>query len=136
MSDPQDQTSTVAHWKQAARESFAEGDLTNTREHLTRMLALYRDQRGNDLYEWCRNLAEVAHEYLRVGELKPALAILGEATDLNLPAGDEGDDGLGTAAAGLHRRLAVRGSGSVRAAIALPYFAISRSRAIPSFRAK
>ena len=92
--------------KFAARKSFQQGDTEQGHEHLTAILDLYRTQRGSDPYAWCSRLAEVAREYLRAGELRQASLILGEAADLNLPFNDAKDSGLGSAAAGWHRRLA------------------------------
>ena len=70
------------------------------------LLTLYRQSSARDQYEWSRRLAEVAREHLRAGELKDVLKILADAVDLNLPPREGHDDGLASAAGGLHRRLA------------------------------
>ena len=97
---------TASQLKQAARQSFEQGESNRAREHLTSLLSLYRQTKGQDEYKWSRRLAEVSHEYLRAGELGDALKVLAEAADLNLLPAEDQDDGLASAASGLHRRIA------------------------------
>jgi hypothetical protein len=96
--------------KQAARESFQQEDTEAARSHLQALLEHYRGISANangtrSRYIWSQQLAEVAHEYLRASQLRDALNVLGEAADMQLPPHNDLDDGLASAAAGLHRRL-------------------------------
>lgn len=101
-----------ADLKTAARQRFAEADLVGGGEQLTRLLDIHReaaskDRSLNGRYLWSRRLAEVAHEYLRAGQLADAMNVMGEAADLSLPPQEGIDDGLASAAGGLYRQLAV-----------------------------
>ena len=100
---------TQPNLKRLAREAYAEALPGKAREHLQALLNLYRQEfeanRDDGAYMWSRRLSEVAHEYLRGGQLADAMAVLGEGADLNLPFDEKADDGLGSAAAGWHRRL-------------------------------
>jgi Tol biopolymer transport system component len=96
--------------KNAARESFAAGDMAKGREQLTRLRNLYQqtsagNQSTRGRYRWSAQLAEIAQECLRVGELSGALDVLGEAAELNVPLRNGYDNGLAGAAGGLHRQL-------------------------------
>ena len=51
-------------------------------------------------------LVQLARKHLRGGQVADAMRLLGEAADLDLPLEDGIDDGLASAAAGLHRRIA------------------------------
>ena len=97
---------TSLQLKRLARQSFAQGDSEAGHKHLTTLLERYRQQSALEPNRWCGRLAEVAREYLRAGDLKQASLLLGEAADLNLPFDDTKEDGLASAAAGWHRRLA------------------------------
>lgn len=90
----------------AARRSFAEGDFDEGHQQLTELLDAWRLQPGGTADDWSQLLGEIAHEYIRVGELDQAMKLLGEAADLNLPFQAASDQGLAAALAGLHRRLA------------------------------
>lgn len=95
---------------QAARDSFRAGDVEHAHAQLVKLLGLYRAEQTSEPgwlgeYQWSRQLAEVASEYLRGGQLNDALAVLGEAAELDVPLRKGFDNGLASAAGGLHRRL-------------------------------
>ena len=115
---------TAAALKQSARDAFAAAETDKGRDALRALHELFRQMHASSLprtrvqekgkqdslsrkYQWSQRLAEVAHEYLRAGQLIDAIQVLGEAADLNLPFEETTDDGLGSAAAGFHRRLAM-----------------------------
>jgi hypothetical protein len=96
--------------KQAARAAHRQADASKAKEHLAALRDLYRAEyvanpswRGE--YQWSRRLAEVAHEYLRVGRLEDAMRVLGEAADLDVPLRTGFDNGWASVAGGLNRRL-------------------------------
>jgi len=96
--------------KQAAREAVKSADLAAAREHVHALLKMYREAHAsgrslNERYQWSQRLAEVTREFLRGGHLTDALQTLGEAADLELPYEERLDDGLGSATAGLYRKL-------------------------------
>lgn len=57
-------------------------------------------------YAVCQRLARTAREHLRNDQITDAMRVLGQAADLELPHQDGLDDGLASAAAAVHRRLA------------------------------
>lgn len=96
--------------KSAARNGFAKADVVQARRSLTQLLELYRAEHAGPVswrgtYAWSRRLAEVAAEFLRVGKLDDAMAVLGEAADLEVPLRTGFDNGLSNVAGGLYRRL-------------------------------
>jgi hypothetical protein len=105
----QEQPEAAPDLRQLAREAFASADHDRARQHLQALAARYRQDfaanRGAGVYVWSQRLCEIAREYLRAGFLPDAMKSLGEAADLNLSVEDKTDDGLGSAAAGLHRHL-------------------------------
>ena len=104
-SPTRDLAATAFQLKGAARRSFEQGDAKHATEQLTALLSEYRRVDARDPQRWCQRLTEVAHEYLRAGEVREAMQLVGEATDLALPLQNESDHGLASAAGGLHRRL-------------------------------
>jgi hypothetical protein len=96
--------------KRAARQSFDAGDSATATEHLQASQAFARAEHNRNLswrgrYEFSRRLSEVAHEYLRAGQLNDAMRVLGEAADLGVPLRDGFENGLASAVGGMHRRL-------------------------------
>ena len=107
--------SSSAWLKQAARASFQQADHNRASLHLERLLEQGRAEHAENpswrgRYEWSRQLTEVAHEYLRAGELSEALLVLGEAADLDVPLRKGLDNGWASAGGGLYRHLTARSS--------------------------
>lgn len=107
------------HWlavaaalKAAARARYGQVDPVAANRHLQTLRTLYNDvarARKLDADEPWRRLSDlhaVAAEYLRGEQTAEALAVLGEAADLNLPYREELDDGRAALAGALNRRLA------------------------------
>lgn len=77
---------------------------------LSLLATIVSAQDGSDaswrgVYEHSRQLAQIAHEQLREGQLTDAMEVLGQAVDLDTPIRRGFDNGLASAAGGWHRQL-------------------------------
>ncbi len=94
----------------AVRGWFDLPDPAKADRQLQAVLVMYRavmerERDADRLWRWSQRLHEIAIEYLRGGQTKSALKVLGEAADLDLPLREEPDDGRACVAGALNRRL-------------------------------
>jgi hypothetical protein len=103
---------SVEELNAAARRAFATGDRDEARQYLASAAEAVRDAYAKKpswraQYQLSGDLVGVALEHLRANELDAALVVLGAAADLDVPLRKGLDNGLGNAAAGLNRQLAL-----------------------------
>lgn len=96
--------------KFAARTQFDQADPARAETHLKALREMYRivsvqNNISGGKSQWAKWLNEVAAEYLRGDQIGEALALLGEVADLDLPLGENLDDGRASVAGALNRRL-------------------------------